>query len=164
MARRSSARLAAATPKRVPLSHDARTLPRLNESTGDNDDMPGAFPRSASPPATKRMRVRAATPERKVGSAVQKASAREEEEEEEEVQWEKSERMLPRTEPAKKSVGLSLIGTLPATPTRIAPASERKEWRDAAAAEAASEEEKSTYQFTFRHREHSLELSPEAKK
>ena len=154
MARRSSARLAAATPKRVPLSHDVRNLPRLNESTGDNDDMPGAFPRSVSPigPAAKRVRVRATTPER----TIEKVDARHgKEEEEEEVQWEE---MVARTEPAKKSTALSLIGALPGTPTRNIAASERKEWNDTAA------EEDSTYQFTFRHREHSLELSPEAKK
>ncbi|TKA76239.1 hypothetical protein B0A55_06380 [Friedmanniomyces simplex] len=167
MARRSSARLRSrqsSTPKRVSLSHDApgrtpRTAPNKLESLSEHDDeMPGAFP--ASPPAD-------ATPTRaakRINTGLQatpknvtpiKPSESEMHPQKhhgttakpmQEARHLNFSNMGAYTEPPKQT---SRIATLQGTPTRVPnPAHDVKE---------------PTYQFTFR-REHSLELSPEAKR
>ncbi|EMD00484.1 hypothetical protein BAUCODRAFT_170609 [Baudoinia panamericana UAMH 10762] len=170
MARRSSARLRSrnsSTPKRVSLSHDAttahtpRTVPTKLTSVEEHDEMPGAFPRSLSPPAdgtptrpAKRLATRVAVTPKDVTPV--KPS-------DEEMHPQKHHNttakvldearhlgfmhMAPHTAPPKQQH--SRIATLQATPSRTN-------------VQSANEAQTPTFQFTFR-REHSLELSPEAK-
>lgn len=168
MARRSSARLAnrySTTPKRVSLSHDApiktpRTAPVKLGSLDESDEMPGAFPQSASPPEHPTPSVTAKVPVRfddstpKQNAAVkpssdemhpaqhQKSTAKPMDE----ARWLGFANMAPHTEPPKPS---SRIATLHGTPTR--------------APKAQPDVSVPPFKFTFQ-REHSLELSPEAKK
>ncbi|KAK4542047.1 hypothetical protein LTR36_007078 [Oleoguttula mirabilis] len=165
MARRSSARLRSqnsSTPQRVSLSHDApmrtpRTVPARMAPLAENDEMPGAFPPDASPndstPTAKRARGAAnATP--KTTTPIKPSD--------EEMHPDRHHQTTARamdearylgfsnmgayTEPPKQK---SRIATLQATPTRTH--------------NPAEDVKSPTYQFTF-HREHSLELSPEAKR
>jgi len=167
MARRSSARLRSrqsSTPKRVSLSHETtgrtpRTAPNKLESLSEHDDeMPGAFPNS--PPAD-------GTPTRAAKRINTGLEA---------TPWERTpikpsdSEMHPQkdhgttgkplqefrhlgfsnmgafTEPPKQT---SRIATMQGTPTRLP--------------NPAQGIKSAAYQFTFR-REHSLELSPEAKR
>ena len=170
MARRSSARLAnrySTTPKRVSLSHDApiktpRTAPVKLSSLDENDEMPGAFPQSASPPerATPSARPGVKIPVRFDDSTPKRDLSVKPASDEmhpaqhhqstagplDEARWLGFANMAPHTEPPKPS---SKIATLQSTPTRVP-----KAQTDVTAPQ---------YQFTFQ-REHSLELSPDAKK
>lgn len=174
MARRSSARLAgrASTPKRVSLSHDQpqanttrtpRTVPAKLSSLDENDEMPGAFPQSPdSAPLAKRQRSTAPT------DAHTPTENRSIHPSDHEMHPQKLHQttakpldearhlgftQMPQTEPAGKK---SRISTAQATPSRST--------RPGKAAPNPAEDTKSpTYQFTFR-REHSLELSPDAKR
>ncbi|KAK5119135.1 hypothetical protein LTR85_007749 [Meristemomyces frigidus] len=165
MARRSSARLRSrnsSTPKRVSLSHDApirtpRTVPAKMASLEEDDEMPGAFPRSVSPenstPTAKRLRGAVnATP--KDVTPIKPSD--------DEMHPQKHHQTAARPMDEARYLGFSNIGayteppkqksriaTLQATPTR--------------ARDPAEDVKSPTYQFTF-HREHSLELSPEAKR
>lgn len=154
MARRSSARLRdrSTTPKRVSLSHDApsttrtpRTVPTKLTSVEENDEMPGAFPRSVSPGLDTTTPTKA-TPikpsEKEMHPQLHHQSTAKPRDEARHLGFSS---MAPYTEPAKKSK----IGNLQGTPTRT---------RDVEA-----DVKSPSFQFTFR-REHSLELSPEAKK
>ncbi|RMY53775.1 hypothetical protein D0863_13842 [Hortaea werneckii] len=174
MARRSSARLAgrASTPKRVSLSHDQpqatttrtpRTVPAKLSSLDENDEMPGAFPQSPdSAPHAKRQRSTAPT------DAHTPTENRSIQPSDQEMHPQKLHQttakpleearhlgftQMPQTEPAGKK---SRISTAQATPSRTT--------RPGKAPPNPAEDAKSpTYQFTFR-REHSLELSPDAKR
>ncbi|KAI7225657.1 hypothetical protein KC330_g9074 [Hortaea werneckii] len=173
MARRSSARLAgrASTPKRVSLSHDQpqatartpRTVPAKLSSLDENDEMPGAFPQSPdSAPLAKRQRSTAPT------DAHTPTENRSIQPSDQEMHPQKLHQttakpleearhlgftQMPQTEPAGKK---SRISTAQATPSRTN--------RPGKAPPNPAEDAKSpTYQFTFR-REHSLELSPDAKR
>ncbi|KAI7400957.1 hypothetical protein KC328_g3371 [Hortaea werneckii] len=174
MARRSSARLAgrASTPKRVSLSHDQpqanttrtpRTVPAKLSSLDENDEMPGAFPQSPdSAPLAKRQRSAAPT------DAHTPTENRSIQPSDQEMHPQKLHQttakpleearhlgftQMPQTEPAGKK---SRISTAQATPSRST--------RPGKAPPNPAEDAKSpTYQFTFR-REHSLELSPDAKR
>ncbi|RMZ13478.1 hypothetical protein D0862_02302 [Hortaea werneckii] len=174
MARRSSARLAgrASTPKRVSLSHDQpqanttrtpRTVPAKLSSLDENDEMPGAFPQSPdSAPLAKRQRSTAPT------DAHTPTENRSIQPSDQEMHPQKLHQttakpldearhlgftQMPQTEPAGKK---SRISTAQATPSRTT--------RQGKAPPNPAEDTKSpTYQFTFR-REHSLELSPDAKR
>ncbi|GAB1739831.1 hypothetical protein NU219Hw_g4766t1 [Hortaea werneckii] len=174
MARRSSARLAgrASTPKRVSLSHDQpqanttrtpRTVPAKLSSLDENDEMPGAFPQSPdSAPLAKRQRSTAPT------DAHTPTENRSIQPSDQEMHPQKLHQttakpldearhlgftQMPQTEPAGKK---SRISTAQATPSRTT--------RPGKAPPNPAEDTKSpTYQFTFR-REHSLELSPDAKR
>ncbi|KAI6912511.1 hypothetical protein KC318_g1762 [Hortaea werneckii] len=173
MARRSSARLAgrASTPKRVSLSHDQpqttartpRTVPAKLSSLDENDEMPGAFPQSPdSAPLAKRQRSTAPT------DAHTPTENRSIQPSDQEMHPQKLHQttakpldearhlgftQMPQTEPAGKK---SRISTAQATPSRTT--------RPGKAPPNPAEDAKSpTYQFTFR-REHSLELSPDAKR
>ena len=171
MARRST-RLSSrnsSTPKRVSLSHDApartpKTAPVKLGALDENDEMPGAFPTSASPPergtpsaAPKQgMKVpvkfddstpKHATPFKPSANEMHPAQHHQSTAKPlDEARWLGFANMAPQTEPPKQS---SRIATLQGTPTR-AP----KEQSGVTAPQ---------YQFTFQ-RERSLELSPEAKK
>ena len=171
MARRST-RLSSrnsSTPKRVSLSHDApartpKTAPVKLGTLTENDEMPGAFPRSASPPER---RTPSAAPKQGVKVPVHfddstptkntplKASSNERHPAQhhqstakplDEARWLGFANMAPHTEPPKQA---SRIATLQGTPTR--------------SSKAQSGVTSPQYSFTFA-REHSLELSPEAKK
>ena len=170
MARRST-RLSSrksSTPKRVSLSHDVpktpKTAPVKLDALSENDEMPGAFPQSASPPER---RTPSAAPKQGVKvpvhfdeSTPKQASSLKPTSDEmhpahhhhstakplDEARWLGFANMAPHTEPPKQS---SRIATLQGTPTRVSNTQ----------ANVASPQ----YQFTFQ-REHSLELSPEAKK
>ncbi|RMY13346.1 hypothetical protein D0868_02070 [Hortaea werneckii] len=173
MARRSSARLAgrASTPKRVSLSHDQpqatartpRTVPAKLSSLDENDEMPGAFPQSPdSAPLAKRQRSTAPT------DAHTPTENRSIQPSDQEMHPQKLHQttakpleearhlgftQMPQTEPAGRK---SRISTAQATPSRAT--------RPGKAPPNPAEDAKSpTYQFTFR-REHSLELSPDAKR
>ncbi|KAK4552520.1 hypothetical protein LTR86_010364 [Recurvomyces mirabilis] len=176
MARRSSARLRgrnSTTPKRVSLSHDApaartpRTLPArlasLNEE--EDDEMPGAFPRSVSPavgtPTRPAKRVNTGTPEATPKTAMPiKPSDQEMHPQKhhqtvvkphEEARHLGFQSLGAHTEPAReKSSG---IAQLQATPSRAHnnPPNPVNDFKSP------------SFQFTFR-REHSLELSPDAKR
>ncbi|KAI6911954.1 hypothetical protein KC334_g2441 [Hortaea werneckii] len=174
MARRSSARLAgrASTPKRVSLSHDQpqanttrtpRTVPAKLSSLDENDEMPGAFPQPPdSAPLAKRQRSTAPT------DAHTPTENRSIQPSDQEMHPQKLHQttakpldearhlgftQMPQTEPAGKK---SRISTAQATPSRTT--------RPGKAPPNPAEDAKSpTYQFTFR-REHSLELSPDAKR
>jgi hypothetical protein len=162
MARRSSARLRgrnSTTPKRVSLSHEVaapRTVPAKLASLQESDEMPGAFPQSPTGTPTR--------PTKRVArgsDATPKAAAPIRPDEAEmhpqlfhqttskpldEARYLGFSSLAPRTEPPKQT---SRIAMTHATPTR---------------AQNPSEDVTSpSYQFTFR-REHSLELSPEAKR
>ncbi|KAK1815873.1 hypothetical protein LTR12_009758 [Friedmanniomyces endolithicus] len=167
MARRSSARLRSrqsSTPKRVSLSHEVtgrtpRTAPNKLESLSEHDDeMPGAFPNS--PPAdgtptraAKRINTGLESTPKKVPSIEPSDSEMHPQKHHvttakpmQEARHLGFSNMGAYTEPPKQT---SRIATLQATPTRLPnPAQDVKD---------------ATYQFTFR-REHSLELSPEAKR
>ncbi|KAI7158045.1 hypothetical protein KC349_g5194 [Hortaea werneckii] len=173
MARRSSARLAgrASTPKRVSLSHDQpqatartpRTVPAKLSSLDENDEMPGAFPQSPdSAPLAKRQRSTAPTD---AHTPTENRSIRPSDQEMHPQKLHQTTAkpldearhlgftQMPQTEPAGKK---SRISTSQATPSRSA--------RPGKVAPNPAEDAKSpTYQFTFR-REHSLELSPDAKR
>lgn len=171
MARRST-RLSSrksTTPKRVSLSHDApartpKTAPVKLGTVAENDDMPGAFPNSASPPeratpsAAPKQGVKVpvhfddSTPKQ---AATPKPSSHEMHPAQhhqstakplDEARWLGFADMAPHTEPPKHS---SRIATVQDTPTRPS--------------KVQSGVTSPQYQFTF-HREHSLELSPEAKR
>ncbi|KAI7479401.1 hypothetical protein KC357_g4216 [Hortaea werneckii] len=174
MARRSSARLAgrASTPKRVSLSHDQpqanttrtpRTVPAKLSSLDENDEMPGAFPQSPdSAPLAKRQRSAAPT------DAHTPTDNRSIQPSDQEMHPQRLHQttakpldearhlgftQMPQTEPAGKK---SHMATAQATPSRST--------RPGKAPSNPAEDAKSpTYQFTFR-REHSLELSPDAKR
>ncbi|KAK3115014.1 hypothetical protein LTR53_006099 [Teratosphaeriaceae sp. CCFEE 6253] len=166
MARRSSARLRSrnsSTPKRVSLSHDAggrtpQTAPTKLESLEEHDDeMPGAFP--TSPPAngtptrpSKRVNIGVQSTPSNVTPIMPSHAEMHPQKHHgpttkpmEDARHLGFSNMGTHTEPPKQS---SRIATLQGTPTR--------------AQNPAKEAESSTYQFTFR-REHSLELSPNAK-
>lgn len=161
MARRSSARLRernSSTPKRVSLSHDPptirtpRTVPAKLASLQEDDEMPGTFPRSASPRASLADRLAAATPTK--GTPIKPAPQEMHPQlhhqttakPRDEARHLGFSNMAPHTEPPKNT---SKIATLQGTPSKT-----RDLQQDA---------KSPSYQFTFR-REHSLELSPEAKK
>ncbi|KAK4508521.1 hypothetical protein PRZ48_002260 [Zasmidium cellare] len=147
-------------PKRVSLSHDApthrtpRTVPAKLASLDEGDEMPGAFPQSTSPSQrpSKLKKTDAATP--KHATPIKPA----EEEMHPQLHHQTTAKprdearhlgfsnMAPNTEPAKHT---SKIATLQGTPSR--------------ARDLESDVKSPSFQFTF-HREHSLELSPEAKK
>ncbi|KAI7209559.1 hypothetical protein KC333_g8669 [Hortaea werneckii] len=174
MARRSSARLAgrASTPKRVSLSHDQpqanttrtpRTVPAKLSSLDENDEMPGAFPQSPdSAPLAKRQRSTAPT------DAHTPTENRSIQPSDQEMHPQKLHQttakpldearhlgftQMPQTEPAGKK---SRISTAQATPSRTTLPGK-------APPNPAEDAKSPTYQFTFR-REHSLELSPDAKR
>ncbi|GAB7358191.1 hypothetical protein MBLNU230_g0344t1 [Neophaeotheca triangularis] len=178
MARRSSARLrnrSSTTPKRVSLSNDApkrtpRTVPAklasLNEA--EDEDMPGAFPRSVSPPAVaspSAMRGRPAQVQDTRQTTPQKATPVKPSSKElhpdhyhqttakphEDARWLGFSNMAPQTEPPKHS---SRIATYQGTPTKAQVKQPEKSLNDLKSPD---------FKFTFQ-REHSLELSPEAKK
>ena len=164
MARRSSARLRngnSATPKRVSLSHDTgahtpKTVPARLPSLDEGDEMPGVSSNSPTDSPTR--------PAKRVNIGLQstpKDSAPIQPADEEmhpqkhhqtaakpldEARYLGFSNMVPQTVPSKKA---SRIATLQATPTR--------------AQNPVQAAKSPTFQFTFR-REHSLELSPEAKK
>ena len=169
MARRTSARLrnqSSTTPKRVSLSHDAptrtpRTVPTKLHSLEESDEMPGAFPRSASPstmtmsyPTLPTNLARPASRQTPTKGTPIKPS---EEEMHPQLHHQTTAKardearhlgfsnMAPHTEPPKQK---SRIGTLQGTPSKT---------RD-----LETDTKSSSYQFTFR-RESSLGLSPEAK-
>ncbi|KAK0264533.1 hypothetical protein LTS09_002012 [Friedmanniomyces endolithicus] len=167
MARRSSARLRSrqsSTPKRVSLSHEItgrtpRTAPNKLESLSEHDDeMPGAFPNS--PPAdgtptraAKRINTGLeATPRERTPIKPSDSEMHPQKHHGTTVKPMQEARHLgfsnmgAFTEPPKQT---SRIATLHGTPTR--------------APNPAHDTNDATYQFTFR-REHSLELSPEAKR
>ncbi|KAK1063507.1 hypothetical protein LTR12_006619 [Friedmanniomyces endolithicus] len=167
MARRSSARLRSrqsSTPKRVSLSHEItgrtpRTAPNKLESLSEHDDeMPGAFPNS--PPAdgtptraAKRINTGLEATPKKMTPIKPSDSEMHPQKHHgttakplQEARHLGFSNMGAYTEPPKPS---SRIATLQATPTRMA--------------NPAQDIRGATYQFTFR-REHSLELSPEAKR
>lgn len=147
-------------PKRVSLSHDApthrtpRTVPARLTSLNESDEMPGSFPTSPSPSSrpAKTKKTDAATPTR--GTPIKPT----EEEMHPQLHHQTTAKprdearhlgfsnMAPNTEPPKHT---SRIATLQGTPSRT-----RDLERDV---------KSPSFQFTF-HREHSLELSPEAKK
>lgn len=162
MARRSSARLASrsSTPKRVSLSHDApthrtpKTVPAKLASLDESDEMPGAFPQSASPSSrpAKMNKTGAKTPtnatpikpsEEEMHPQLHHQTTAKPRDEARHLGF---SNMAPHTEPPKNT---SKIATLQRTPSRT---------RD-----LESDVKSPSFQFTF-HREHSLELSPEAKK
>ncbi|USW48696.1 hypothetical protein Slin15195_G020150 [Septoria linicola] len=171
MARRSSARLrnqsAASTPQRASLSHDApirtpRTVPAKLSALEEDDEMPGAFPKSASPttatfsyPSLPKNLARPAARETPSKGTPIKPDAQEMHPQlyhqstvkaRDEARHLGFSIMAPHTEPPKQK---SSIGALQGTPTRS-----RDLEKDA---------KSPSYQFTFR-REFSLELSPEAKR
>lgn len=169
MARRSSARLRgrnSSTPKRVSLSHDAqpqtpRTAPVKLASLNESDEMPGAFPSSASPPprlavtGVKQRTVEAplnfnsatptnATPIKPTEEEMhpkqhQQSTAKPLEE----ARWLGFSNMKPQTEPPKQ---INKLANLQDTPTK-----------------ATSGVGSSKVSFGF-NREQSLELSPAAKR
>ena len=160
MARRSSARLrnrTSTTPQRVSLSHDApitrtpRTAPSklfsLDEEDG-SDDMPGAFPRSVSPPETHtpvtKIPLKPAHEEMHPQLHYQSTSKPRDEARELGFQ---SLGAATAPQPARQRI-MFAGEALPDTPTR---------------AQKGAEVTSPQFQFTFR-REQSLELSPEAKK
>ena len=173
MARRSSARLRShnsSTPKRVSLSHDAqvqtpRTAPVKLSTLAESDEMPGAFPSSASPPDRSTM-TDAGKQKSKMsflsfGNVTPKNTtpvkpAQEEMHPQqqyqntakplEEVRWLGFSSMHPQTEPPRHSTKL---GNLQTTPSK--------------ASGTASSIQPAKYQFAFT-REQSLELSPAAKR
>ncbi|GAB1732395.1 hypothetical protein NU195Hw_g1373t1 [Hortaea werneckii] len=174
MARRSSARLAgrASTPKRVSLSHDQpqanptrtpRTVPAKLSSLDESDEMPGAFPQSPdSAPLAKRQRSAAPTD---AHTPTENRSIQPSDQEMHPQRLHQTTAkpldearhlgftQMPQTEPAGKK---SRISNAQATPSRAT--------RPGKAPPNPAEDAKSpTYQFTFR-REHSLELSPDAKR
>ncbi|KAI7081969.1 hypothetical protein KC356_g8752 [Hortaea werneckii] len=174
MARRSSVRLAgrASTPKRVSLSHDQpqanttrtpRTVPAKLSSLDENDEMPGAFPQSPdSAPLAKRQRSAAPTD---AHTPTENRSIQPSDQEMHPQRLHQTTArpldearhlgftQMPQTEPAGKK---SHMATAQATPSRST--------RPGKAPPNPAEDAKSpTYQFTFR-REHSLELSPDAKR
>ncbi|KAI7377470.1 hypothetical protein KC336_g19545, partial [Hortaea werneckii] len=174
MARRSSARLAgrASTPKRVSLSHDQpqtnttrtpRTVPAKLSSLDENDEMPGTFPQSPdSAPLAKRQRSAAPTD---AHTPTENRSIQPSDQEMHPQRLHQTTArpldearhlgftQMPQTEPAGKK---SHMATAQATPSRST--------RPGKAPPNPAEDAKSpTYQFTFR-REHSLELSPDAKR
>ncbi|KAK0336905.1 hypothetical protein LTR94_006915 [Friedmanniomyces endolithicus] len=167
MARRSSARLRSrqsSTPKRVSLSHEItgrtpRTAPNKLESLSEHDDeMPGAFPNS--PPAdgtptraAKRINTGLeATPRERTPIKPSDSEMHPQKHHGttakplQEVRHLGFSNMGAFTEPPKQT---SRIATLQGTPTRLP--------------NPAQDIKGAAYQFTFR-REHSLELSPEAKR
>lgn len=171
MARRSTrlSSRSSSTPKRVSLSHDAptktpKTAPVKLSALDENDEMPGAFPRSASPAdrgtpsaapkATAKMPVQfnhktpeKTTPLRPASDEMHPAHHHQSTAKPlDEARWLGFANMAPHTEPPKQA---SKLATLQATPTRTS--------------NVRPDVTSSQYQFTF-HREHSLELSPEAKK
>ncbi|TKA22725.1 hypothetical protein B0A50_08384 [Salinomyces thailandicus] len=173
MARRSSARIRSrnSTPKRVSLSHDQlrapRTVPAKLSALDENDEMPGTFPQSpdTSTPTAKRPRQcqddPTATP--KDTTPIQPSDAEMHPQKnhattakplEEARHLGFTHMRAPHTEPAKSRQPMSRIATLATTPSRTA---------HTQAANPAEDVASPTYQFTFR-REHSLELSPEAKR
>lgn len=159
MARRSSARLRerSTTPKRVSLSHDApirtpKTLPAKLSSLQESDEMPGAFPQSMSPslmeveePAslcTPTRRTPIKPPTEEMHPQLHHQSTAKPREEARHLGF---SAMGPHTEPVQRQT--SRLAALQGTPTRNFEADLKSP----------------SYEFTFR-REHSLELSPEAKK
>ncbi|KAI7502243.1 hypothetical protein KC347_g9012 [Hortaea werneckii] len=173
MARRSSVRLAgrASTPKRVSLSHDQpqanttrtpRTVPAKLSSLDENDEMPGAFPQSPdSAPLAKRQRSAAPTD---AHTPTENRSIQPSDQEMHPQRLHQTTAkpldearhlgftQMPQTEPAGKK---SHMATAQATPSRST--------RPGKASNPAEDTKSPTYQFTFR-REHSLELSPDAKR
>ena len=169
MARRSSARLRnrnSSTPKRVSLSHDAhpatpRTAPVRLTALKESDEMPGAFPSSASPPMRltsnagqqHSMRVpvnfNGATPTQNTPTKPAEEEMHPKQHQQstakplEEARWLGFSNMYPQTEPPKQS---SRLANLQATPTK-----------------ASSGVQSPKINFAF-NREQSLELSPAAKK
>ncbi|EME87251.1 uncharacterized protein MYCFIDRAFT_191743 [Pseudocercospora fijiensis CIRAD86] len=164
MARRSSARLAnrkSTTPKRVSLSHDApttrtpRTVPAKLSSLQESDEMPGAFPDSPSmvsyPDLKQSLPQSMSTPRK--GTPI-KPSEQEMHPQlhhqttakpREEARHLGFSSMPPHTEPPKQKGPLA---ALQATPSRTR--------------NLENDLKSPAFHFTFR-REHSLELSPEAK-
>ncbi|SMR41967.1 unnamed protein product [Zymoseptoria tritici ST99CH_1E4] len=163
MARRSSARLRerSTTPKRVSLSHDAitrtpRTMPAKLSSLQESDEMPGAFPSSVSPSENKLV-LNPVIP--KNLATPSKATPIKPSEQEMHPQLHHQSTAKPldearhlgfsnmgaHTEPPRQTNRLAM---LQGTPTR--------------ARDLQQEARSPSYHFTFR-REHSLELSPEAK-
>ncbi|KAH9828888.1 hypothetical protein Tdes44962_MAKER02316 [Teratosphaeria destructans] len=163
MARRSSARLRSrnsTTPKRVSLSHELaaapRTVPAKLALLQESDEMPGSFPQSPSgTPTRAAKRVNRGVEETPKATTPIEPSDEEMHPQAhhqtthkplEEARHLGFTNMAPHTAPPKQA---SRIATLQKTPTRS---------RD------VIEDVKSpSFQFTFR-REHSLELSPEAKR
>ncbi|KAF2772938.1 hypothetical protein EJ03DRAFT_323998 [Teratosphaeria nubilosa] len=163
MARRSSARLRSrnsTTPKRVSLSHELAAAPRTGPaklaSLQESDEMPGSFPQSPSgTPTRAAKRVNRGAAETPKATTPIKPSDEEMHPQAhhqtthkplEEARHLGFTTMAPHTAPPKQA---SRIATLQKTPTRS---------RD------VTEDVKSpSFQFTFT-REHSLELSPEAKR
>lgn len=168
MARRST-RLSSrnsSTPKRVSLSHDAptrtpKTAPVKLGALAESDEMPGAFPQSASPPdrstpsAAPKQGVKVpvhfndstpkqATPLKPSSDEMHPAQHHQSTAKPlDEARWLGFASMPPHTEPSKYS---SKIATLQGTPSKTQQSVTAPQ-----------------YQFTFQ-REHSLELSPEAKR
>ncbi|KXT04346.1 hypothetical protein AC578_7926 [Pseudocercospora eumusae] len=167
MARRSSARLAnrnSTTPKRVSLSHDApvtrtpRTVPAKLSSLQESDEMPGAFPDSPSMlghpdlkqqlhQSTSTETPRKATPikpsEQDMHPQLHHHTTAKPREEARHLGFSS---MPPHTEPSKQKGALA---ALQATPSRTR--------------NLEDDLKSPSFRFTFQ-REHSLELSPEAKK
>ncbi|KXT18944.1 hypothetical protein AC579_3580 [Pseudocercospora musae] len=167
MARRSSARLAnrkSTTPKRVSLSHDApvtqtpRTVPAKLDSLQESDEMPGAFPDSSStvshPDLKQNLSLSTSTETPRRGTPIKPSEQemhpqlhhRTAAKPREEARHLGFSSMAPHTEPSKQKGALA---ALQATPSRTRT--------------LESDLKSPSFQFTF-HREHSLELSPEAKK
>ncbi|CAK4031651.1 Hypothetical predicted protein [Lecanosticta acicola] len=167
MARRSSARLRnrnSSTPNRVSLSHDAptartpRTVPTKLGSLQEDDEMPGTYPQSASPKSS--LALIQAVPNNLIAATPTKAAPIKPAAQEMHPQLHHQttakpraearhlgfSSMAPHTEPPKYN---SKLATIQGTPSKT-----RNLDVDA---------KSPSYQFTFR-REHSLELSPEAKK
>ena len=172
MARRSSARLRnrdSSTPKRVSLSHDApgrtpKTAPVKLSALHESDEMPGAFPDSASPlsrvsrsvankqTTTIPVNFDDAIPknETPIKPSEQEMHPKQHQQStvksREEARWLGFTNMAPQTEPPKQA---SKTAKLQGTPTK--------------APKAGTNVQSPKFRFTF-GREQSLELSPEAKK
>lgn len=165
MARRSSARLRerSTTPKRVSLSHDApmrtpKTLPAKLTSLQESDEMPGAFPQSVSPSLMMEVerddnenenktphRTPIQPTSREMHPQLHHQSTAKPLDEARHLGF-SNMHMHPQTEPAPRHQ-TSRLAAMQGTPTR----------------NFEKDLKSPSYEFTFR-REHSLELSPEAKK
>nr|POF15232.1 hypothetical protein CFP56_42121 [Quercus suber] len=162
MARRSSARLRgrdSSTPKRVSLSHEVqsrtpRTVPTKLPSVQENEDMPGAFPASPTFQETRSGWTKTAvTPTNLAPIRPSSEEMHPQHHQQTTAKPMQEARHLgfadmgPHTAPPKHS---SKIATLQGTPTR-------------STVKASTNLTSPDFKFTFQ-REHSLELSPDAKR